>query len=140
MTMINPYDQYRRIATETADPVELVLMLYRGAIRNLEVAEAALERRDSSQAHESLVKTQNIVAELMGTLNLDAGELAHNLHRLYDYMQRRLLLANLRKDAAPAAEVRGMLTDLLATWEELAQRYRAARAVQPALVGVRGAA
>lgn len=138
--MMNPYDQYRRIATETADPVELVLMLYRGAIRNLEVAEAALERRDTSQAHQSLVKTQDIVAELMGTLNLDAGEVAYSLHSLYDYMQRRLLVANLRKDAAPVAEVRGMLTELLETWEELARRYRAARAGQPAVASARGAA
>jgi len=55
-------------------------------------------------------------------------------------MQRRLLVATLRKDAAPAAEVRGMLAELLETWEELARRYRAARAGQPALAGVRGAA
>lgn len=138
--MMNPYDQYRRVATETADPLELVLMLYRGAIRNLEAAEAAMSRRDAEHAHQALVKAQDIVAELMGTLNLDAGELAHNLHGLYDYMQRRLLTANLRKDAAPAAEVRGMLTELLATWEELARQHRAARFSQPVLAGARGAA
>lgn len=137
--MMNPYEQYRRVAVETADPLELVLMLYRGAIRNLDGAEAAMAHKDTPQAHQCLVKAQDIIAELMGTLNLDAGELAHNLHRLYDYMQRRLLVANLRKDPAPAAEVRGMLSDLLATWETLAQRRRTAPGSQSA-TAVRGAA
>lgn len=126
--MMNPYEQYRRIATETADPLELVLMLYRGAIGNLSGAEKALKQGDIQESHRLLVKTQDIVAELMGSLNLDTGEFAYNLHRLYDYMQQQLIMANLKKDPVRTAQVRGMLSELLETWEELARRQRAARA------------
>lgn len=129
--MHNPYDQYRRVATETADPLELVLMLYRGAITALHGAEQALERGEIERSHQALIRAQSIVAELMGTLNLDAGEVAHNLHRLYDYMQRRLMEANLRKQPEGAVEVRRLLSQLLETWEELAQRQRAAAVAAP---------
>lgn len=131
--MRSPYDHYRRVAAETADPLELVIMLYRGAITNLAGAEDAIRMRDVERSHRLLVRAQDIVAELQGTLNLDAGDLAHNLRRLYDYMQQRLLEANLRKEVGPAAEVRAMLLELLSTWEELARRYRTGTALAHAL-------
>jgi flagellar secretion chaperone FliS len=121
---VNPYDNYRQVATQTADPVELVVMLYRGAINFLGAAERAIHAGQAPAAHQGLMRSQAIVAELMGTLNLDAGEVATDLRRLYDYMQQRLIEANLRKDQEPVAEVRGMLIDLLGAWEELARTQR----------------
>lgn len=138
--MLNPYEQYRRIATETADPLELVIMLYRGAINALNGAEDALRRGDTARSHRHLIRAQDIVAELMGTLNLDAGEVAHNLNRLYDYMQQRLMMANLRKEAAGAVEVRAMLAQLLETWEAIARRQRGAAVARPELLATAGAA
>ncbi len=122
---MNPYDHYRKVATETADPVELVIMLYRGAINFLAGAEQAMHAGDPAQSHRLLIRAQLVVAELMGTLDLDAGEIALNLNRLYDYMQRQMIEANLRKDPAPAAEVRRMLVELLGTWEDIAQQQAA---------------
>jgi flagellar protein FliS len=129
--MGNPYASYRKIATETADPMELVIMLYRGAINFLNVAEKAIVAGEVTPAHTALVRTQEIVAELMGTLNLDAGDVARNLHRLYDFMQQRLIEANINKDARIAAEVREMLTDLLFTWDEIARSARSTAAPRP---------
>jgi flagellar secretion chaperone FliS len=124
--MGNPYASYRKIATETADPMELVIMLYRGAINFLNTAERSMLAGDVAPAHTALVRAQEIVAELMGTLNLDAGDVARNLHRLYDFMQQRLIEANIQKDVAITSEVRAMLTDLLLTWDEIARNARAA--------------
>ncbi len=132
--MLNPYDHYRKVATETADPLELVIMLYRGAINYLTLAEAAIARRDVEGAHLQFVRAQEIVAELMGTLNLDAGEVAVNLSRVYDYAQRRLIEANIRKDPVLSKEVRGILVELLTAWCEL-KAQAAARSSQ-ALAGV----
>jgi flagellar protein FliS len=129
--MGNPYASYRKIATETADPMELVIMLYRGAIGFLNTAEQSLAANDIGAAHTSLVRSQEIVAELMGTLNLDAGDVARNLHRLYDFMQQRLIEANIRKDATIAREIRVMLTDLLMTWDEMARAARTTVAPRP---------
>ncbi|MBX6342056.1 MAG: flagellar export chaperone FliS [Thermomicrobiaceae bacterium] len=132
--MLNPYDHYRKVATETADPLELVIMLYRGAINYLTLAEAAIVRRDAEGAHLQFVRAQEIVAELMGTLNLDAGEVAVNLSRVYDYAQRRLIEANIRKDPAISQEVRGILVELLTAWCEL--KAQAAARSGHALAGV----
>jgi flagellar protein FliS len=126
----NPYEHYRKVATETADPLELVIMLYRGAINHLNAAEHAIATGQVQPAHRSLIRAQEIVAELMGTLNLDAGEVAVNLSRLYDYMQQRLMVANRAKDAREVAAVRAMLSELLATWDEIARTARAAMPVR----------
>jgi flagellar protein FliS len=122
--MVYHFDRYRQIGVETASPVDLVVMLYRGAIRFLTEAEEAMVARDIAAAHGCLLRSQEIVAELMGSLNLDAGDIAVNLSRLYDYMQRRLIEANLRKDPAAAREVRGLLAELLVAWETIAAQER----------------
>jgi flagellar protein FliS len=123
---MNPYANYRKVTTQTADPIELVIMLYRGAINFLNGAERAMIQRDIAESHRLLVRSQDIVAELMGTINLDAGEVAGNLSRLYDYMQQQLIAANLSKDPQAVADVRGMLVDLLGTWEDIARSSRGA--------------
>lgn len=131
--MGNPYDYYRKVATETADPMELVIMLYRGAINFLGSAETAMRTGQVEPAHQAIIRAQEILAELMGTLNLDAGDVARNLHRLYDYMQRELMLANARKDPETSAQVRTMLMDLLGTWEEIARSNRGMATSRPQL-------
>lgn len=118
--MAYQFDRYRQVGVETASPIGLVIMLYRGAIRFLTEAEEAMAARDIPEAHRCLVRSQEIIAELMGSLNLDAGEIAINLSRLYDYMQQRLIEANLRKDPAAAMEVRCLLIELLGAWEAIA--------------------
>ena len=123
------FDRYRQVGVETASPVDLVIMLYRGAIRFLAEAEEAIAARDIPEAHRCLVRSQEIIAELMGSLNLDAGELAINLSRLYDYMQQRLIDANVRKDPAGVVEVRSLLSELLDAWEAIAAQETARRPV-----------
>lgn len=80
------------------------------------------------RAHARLVHTQEIVSELMASVNLEAGELAHQLWSIYDYVQRRLIEANVRKDATIVREVRQFLTSLLEAWEQVAAQERAANA------------
>lgn len=116
MLVHNPYARYRQIETETADGLDLVIMLYRGAIRMLGQAEDAIDARDMSLAHNWLVRVQDIVNELNLTLNLEAGEIAVNLRRLYDYMIGRLIEANTAKSLAPLREVKSLLSDLLESW------------------------
>jgi flagellar protein FliS len=127
---MNPYASYRKVTTETADPLELVVMLYRGAISFLNGAEKAMLARDIETSHRLLLRAQDIVAELMGTINLDAGEVAVNLMRLYDFMQQRLIKANLTKDPSYSAEVRAMLIELLETWDAIARSNRAMATTQ----------
>jgi len=115
---VNAYQVYRQTQTQTAAPGELVLMLYRGAIRFLSSAIEAIDAKDTAEAHNKLVRTQDIVASLLGSLDHErGGDVARNLSALYDYMLRRLVEANVRKDARPAREVQGLLRELLPAWE-----------------------
>lgn len=118
--MNRAFQQYRTVQTTTASGIELVLMLYRGAIRFLNSAVAALEERDLERAHRALLRAQDIVRELRTTLDLQHGsDLAGELERLYVYLEERLVDANVTKDAAAANEVRALLQELAAAWESV---------------------
>lgn len=121
----NPYLRYRQVTVETASVAELMVLLYRRAVQVLAEAEEAIRERDIPRAHARLVYVQEIVSELMASVNLEAGQLAHQLWAIYDYAQRRLIEANVRKDAAIVAEVRGLLASLLEAWEQVAVQERA---------------
>ena len=114
---VNGYQQYQRVQTETASPGDLVVMLYRGALRFGAKAELALEQHDFEASHTALVRAQEIVLELMFSLDLNAGQIAQNLRDLYDYMYQRLIDANCKKDVTGVKEVNGMLRELLPAWE-----------------------
>jgi flagellar protein FliS len=115
---MNAYQTYRQTQAQTAAPGELVVMLYRGAARFVASAIEGIESRDVQTAHTYLVKAQDIITELLETLDVErGGDIAQNLARIYEYMNHRLLEANLRKDAKPAREVDKLLRELLPAWE-----------------------
>ena len=112
------YRQYQQMQTHTASPGQLVIMLYQGAIKFLVKASSELEAGNTEGTHYNLVRAQDIVIELMTGLDLSAGPVAADLHALYGYIYRRLVEANVRKDAQAIHDVIAMLRDLLLAWEE----------------------
>jgi flagellar protein FliS len=108
-------------------------MLYQGAVRFIRQGVDALERNDPKAAHESLVRAQDIVVELLGSLNREAGgQIANQLASIYDYCFRRLVTANVKKDPAPAREVVVILRDLGTAWQEIAAQQRQAQGARQA--------
>ena len=127
---MNGYQAYRQTQAQTAAPGELVVMLYRGAVRFVSAAVQAIETQDIQAAHTSLVRAQAIISELNETLDLArGGELASNLQAIYTYLNQRLIEANLRKDADAAREVERLLRELLPAWERAARETASAPAV-----------
>lgn len=123
----NPWQSYRQVATRTASPGQLVLMLYEGAIRFLERAEAGFQLEDpvefNTTINDNILRAQDIVRELDFSLNVEAGgELAAQLRRLYDYFDRTLLEANLRKDPAGIVEVIKRITVLRDAWATMLEQ------------------
>lgn len=117
----NPWQSYRQVATRTASPGQLVLMLYEGAIRFLERAQAGFRLEDpvefNTTINNNILRAQDIIRELDFSLNVEqGGELAIQLRRLYDYFDRVLLEANLRKDPQGIVEVIRRITDLRDAW------------------------
>lgn len=105
------YDQYKKTSVETISPARLLLMLFDGALKNLRITEKALLDKDYNATHQNLLKTQDIITELMATLNMDY-EIARNLYSLYDYLYDRLVQANISKDIEAVREVHGFMTEL----------------------------
>lgn len=120
----NPYQQYRKTQAETARPQELVLMLYDGAVKNLNLSKSYMSEGNIEKVHEHLVKAQDIVLELSSSLNSDAGEIALQLGLLYDFLYRRLMEANAKKDMVLVDEVAGFLKDLRQVWASAMQMVK----------------
>jgi flagellar protein FliS len=117
---------YRANAVLTASPGQLVLMLYDGALRALAMAREAFSRpaedlRRLEVINHQLLKAQQIINQLQGTLNLEAGDgkFAREMQRLYDYYGRRLFEANLRKRVEPVIEVERLLNEVRDAWAEM---------------------
>lgn len=118
----NPYNQYRATAVETARPIDLVIMLYKGLVRFTQRGIHAIERRDTAEAHASFIRSQDIVAELVSGISLErGGDIAPRLVSIYDYIFRRLVDANTQKSIAPAAEVLKLTNELLLAWTAIAE-------------------
>jgi flagellar secretion chaperone FliS len=110
---------YKRVDVETASQGKLIVMLFNGAIQRAEEAKRQLSKGKMDGVHNNLVRAQDIVAELRSSLNMQAGELAHNLDRIYEYFQHLLVRANIRKNTDPIEECIGLLTEMRNTWQEL---------------------
>jgi flagellar protein FliS len=126
---------YQSTQISTATKEQLLLITYDIGIRACRVAEAALDTDNKTQdfdlAHREILRAQEVIRELMVTLNTEkGGEMAQNLMRLYDYMYQQLVEANVKKDPRNIHTVLAMLEDLKETWEEalmkLLKEYQAA--------------
>jgi flagellar secretion chaperone FliS len=121
--MVNANEVYQNNQVTTAKPEELTLMLYNGGLRFIRQAQLAIEKKDLPKAHTLLIKTQDIVTELMVTLNMEY-EISHSLLSLYEYMKRKLVEANLSKDLGILAEVQDILLELKITWTEAMKKEK----------------
>jgi flagellar protein FliS len=114
-------DSYRRTQVQSRTPLELVVMLYDGALRFMSAARDAIERRDIPARRDAISRTLAIVSELQSTLNIEqGGELAQSLDDLYGYANMRLLDAAAKNDVAPINEVHKLFTTLREGWSDIA--------------------
>lgn len=108
----------------SADPIELIRILYQSAICEVREARRHLEARDIEARSKSISKAMAILDELSGSLDLSQGEISEGLARLYDYIQGQLIEANFRQADSPLAEVLGLLTTLAEGWEGVPSQAR----------------
>jgi flagellar protein FliS len=112
---------YRRTEAQSSSPLELVVMLYDGAIRFVTEAREAIAKGDVRARTTAVSRARAIVAELQNTLNMaEGGDVARELDRLYTYMSGRLLEVTANADADAAKEVHKLLTTLRDGWSQIA--------------------
>ncbi|WP_445002758.1 flagellar export chaperone FliS [Exiguobacterium alkaliphilum] len=113
----NPYAAYQNNAVTTANPQELTLMLYDGALKFTRLAKLAIEQGNPDLKNTNIQKAQAIFQEMRLTLNKDIA-ISANLDSLYEYIWRRLLDANVKNDTLILDEVLDFTTELRDTWKE----------------------
>ena len=125
-------------AVDGAHPHQMVQILMDAVMDRLAKARGCLERREIVQKTKLLHSCVVLVGELRGSLNMaEGGELAQNLGALYDYMARRLILANLHSDVAIVTEVTGLMAEVRAGWVAIGPEVRGngSQAAANALLG-----
>ena len=114
-------EAYRRTQVQSRTPLELVVMLYDGALKFLAMAREGIDRRDMRARREGLERTLAIIGDLQSTLNFEqGGDIAVELNRLYSYANLRLLEAAMRNDAERVDEVRRIFEILRDGWATIA--------------------
>lgn len=117
----NPYNAYKQTSVATATPEKLLLMLYDGAIRFLNQARVAMEQHNYEAANKWLGKLQDVFMELNISLDMNQGEVAHNLRKLYEFYQNEVIMANVEKNIERLKPVEDFLRIFRVTWAEAAK-------------------
>ncbi|CAG0911448.1 unnamed protein product [Cyprideis torosa] len=120
------YKQVHRVSgVEAADPHQLVDMLLSGALERIASAKGHMQRKEIPEKGEKISKSITIIEGLRGSLNHDKGEdIAANLDALYEYMQSRLVTANLKNDPEILDEVIGLLIEIRGAWNQIPDDIR----------------
>ena len=120
-------DVYRRTEVQSSSPMELVVMLYDGAIKFTLEAREAIARNDVRARTTAVSRALAIIAELQNTLNMkEGGDIARELDRLYPYMSTRLLDVTAKADDKAAEEVLKLLRMLREAWSQIVATSAAA--------------
>lgn len=121
-------DTYRRTNVHTRSPLELVVMLYDGALQSLGEARDAMARKDVGARTRAISRALAILTELQGTLNMkEGGAIAEELDRLYAFAISRLVDVTTKRDASAIDEIVRVLTPLRDGWSQIAQQAAAQR-------------
>ncbi len=116
-------NRYRETAIKTANPLQLVVILYDGAIQTLQEARLHIQRKDIGSRARCLNRSVAIISELQASLSFDgSGNIAESLDRLYDFMKKGIFKANLEQRVEPLDEIIGLLENLRSAWKELANQ------------------
>ena len=100
-----------------ASPVQLVVMLYDGAIRFMEEGKRAMEEKNYEVQNSKLQRAQKIVMELMGSLDFaQGGDIAKNLLKLYEFVLAELVEANINDDPSRIVNAQTTMRELREGW------------------------
>ncbi len=116
----NPFNEYKKTQIATANQGKLIVMLYDGAIKFLNIAIDNMNPKTYDIVNNNIIKAQDIITELLLSLNMkDGGEISQNLFNLYLYFKKALLEANIKKDAALIQGVIKLLKELRDAWDKI---------------------
>ena len=125
MIMINtrPQDAYRRQDVMTANSVDLIVMLYDALKKNIVLGRRGIVKKDIPYAHKHLMKAQEIVTELINSLDMNY-EISEELLNIYEFALKNLTDANIHKDAERLDPVIEMVDSIREAWKEISENSK----------------
>ncbi len=121
--MNNAYSAYKKQSLSTLTPMEIVVKLYDEADRQMNRSIVFIENKNYAEANKALQKTQDIVNALRSVLDMSI-EMSKNLDSLYDYFNRQLITANVKKDITIINELIPMFKELRDAFSQVANMPR----------------
>ena len=115
---LNAAQLYKNNSIQTASPAKLTLMLYDGAIKFMNIAKDGLLENDIEKTSNHIIKAERVINELRSTLDFKY-EVAKDFEIVYDYIYRKLVEANIRKDDAALEEALKYTREMRETWLEV---------------------
>jgi flagellar protein FliS len=117
MMASNPYKIYKEQDIDTSNPREIVGKLLGVASVSLRRAVLEINNKHLDKANEFILKAENIIEVLDKSLDMQYS-ISVQIHALYEYMQRRMIEANVKKDIMILNEIAGLISELRETWEK----------------------
>jgi flagellar protein FliS len=117
MALNKAYSQYKENSVFTSSPEELTFLLYNGLVRFIMQGQLAIDEKDMEKANSSIIRAQDVILYFRETLDMKY-EVSAGLDSIYDYLYRRLIEANTKKDRAILDEVLGLVKDMRDTWSQ----------------------
>ena len=115
----NAYSVYKNNSINFASKEQLLLMLCEGAVKFSKIGRQAIVDKDIKKANDNIIRTENIFYELMSSLDVSkGGEWAPAIFSVYEYINRRLIDANVKKDFKIMDEIIPLIEDVKDTWEQ----------------------
>lgn len=114
----NAANFYKQNSINTASPARLTLMLYDGAVKFCNIALEGIDEKDITKANNNIIKAEKIIVELRATLDMKYP-VANEFDRVYDYIYRRLVEANMKKDKDILNEALKHIKTMRDTWKEV---------------------
>jgi flagellar protein FliS len=113
---------YQEVNVAARSPLELVVLLYDGALSAIAQAQEAIDAKDMVAKRKAMSKGLAIIGHLQSTLNMDEGkEVAEQLDRLYVYVTDKLIEFNVQGRGEALREAHSVLTTLREAWSAIAQ-------------------
>lgn len=118
-----PYQAYKNNSVNTASPAELTLMLYNGCLKFIRYGKKGIEDQNMELKNTNIQKAQNIITELMVTLDQNTP-ISKEIMPLYDYINQLLIKANIKNDIGLLEEAFELVEEFRDTWREVIKQTR----------------
>lgn len=129
MAYANAYQNYQEQSVNTMTPVERIVLLFDKAVLNMNAAITYINSKDPCQAHNHIIKAEDIVLYLRDILDM-RYPVSKTLFDYYTYIYEQLIMANIKKDKEILGQLIGMLNEVKSAWQEVESINRNNAAVQ----------